>query len=368
MNYMTILIFVAAISMVFYSVLILIFYQGWNKINAFVPKGNEVNLEPLSVVVPCRNEEKNIRALIACMAQQSNQNFELIIVNDHSTDMTRRFIQQAQQHYSKVKLIDAVGTGKKNALREGILASQYPFIVTTDADCLPSFHWLESLASFQRKSNADLIICPVKLSGKDSFFSYIQILEFTTLVASAAGAAGAGMPVLCNGANLVVRKKIWLKAQQDLKLKEQSGDDIFLLESVKKQKGIIRFLKSESAFVTTKQADNLLQLIKQRRRWSAKSRFYTDWQLIATAFIVFMINLMILVLGVLVFDSPVALAAVGTLFVTKYVVDSLFLSLVRKFFQLNNIWLYSFLLSLFYPFYIVFVGLSSLVYHPRRWN
>lgn len=365
---MIILFVVAGISMLFYIVLIAVFYVGWSRINAFVPKGNETNLEPLSVIIPCRNEEKNIRALIACMAQQSNQNFELILVNDHSTDMTRRFIQQAQQQYSKVKLIDAVGFGKKNALREGIMESQHRFIVTTDADCLPSFHWLESLAAFQRKTNADLIICPVKLSGKESFFSYIQILEFTTLVASAAGAAGAGMPVLCNGANLVVKKQVWLNAQKDLKPNEQSGDDIFLLESVKKQKGIIRFLKSESAFVTTKQADNLVQLIKQRRRWSAKSRFYTDWQLIATALIVFLVNLAILLLGVSAIDSQLSLFMLGAVFLTKYIVDSVFLSSVRKFFQLNNIWLYSFLLSIFYPFYIVFVGFSSLVYHPRRWN
>ena len=100
----------------------------------------------------------------------------------------------------------------------------------TDADCLPSYHWLESIACFQRRNDCDMIICPVKLSGKDTFFSYIQILEFTSLVASAAGASGVGMPILCNGANLAFKKSVWNACLRDLHLEEQSGEDIFLLD------------------------------------------------------------------------------------------------------------------------------------------
>lgn len=181
---MNILLVVAVLVLLSYVVLIFIFYLGWNKIYAFVPKGNEQNSTPISVTVPCKNEAKTIRALIACIAQQSNQNLELIIVDDHSKDNTRKYIQQAQELYSKIVFIQAEGNGKKNALREGIMASTSELIVTTDADCLPSFHWLESIVTYQSRNEADLIICPVKLSGKDSFFSYLQILEFTSLVAS----------------------------------------------------------------------------------------------------------------------------------------------------------------------------------------
>lgn len=351
-----------------YFVLVLVFIIGWKRIFPFVPKGNESIKSLVSVVVACRNEENHVRQLIACMAQQSNQNFELILVNDHSTDATRNYIKAAQEQYSKIQLVDAVGYGKKNALKEGILKATGNLIITTDADCLPSYHWLESIACFQRKNNCDLIICPVKLSGKDSVFAYLQVLEFTSLVASAAGAAGMGMPILCNGANLVFTKKAWLASQDDLHPEEQSGDDVFLLESVKKRGGKIRFLKSESAFVTTKQAGTLLDLIKQRRRWSAKSRFYTDWHLILTALVVFAICLLLLALAVLSFYNMIFLYAFLALFILKYLLDSVFLSTVSKFFQLNNIWLFSFLLSIFYPFYIVFVAVSSLVFRPKKWN
>jgi poly-beta-1,6-N-acetyl-D-glucosamine synthase len=351
-----------------YFVLVFIFIIGWKRVYAFVPKGNESLKTLVSVVVACRNEENHVRQLIACMAQQSNQNFELILVNDHSTDATRNYIKAAQIQYSKIQLVDAIGFGKKNALKEGIQQASANLIITTDADCLPSYHWLESIACYQRKNNCDLIICPVKLSGRDSFFTYLQVLEFTSLVASAAGAAGVGMPILCNGANLVFTKKTWLACQDDLHPEEQSGDDIFLLESVKKRGGKIRFLKSESAFVTTKQAGTLLDLIKQRRRWSSKSRFYTDWHLIFTALVVFAVCLFLVVLAVLSFCKMDYLYTFLALFLFKYLMDSIFLSTVSKFFQLNNIWFFSFLLSIFYPFYIVFVAISSLVFRPKKWN
>ncbi|MFT3751911.1 MAG: glycosyltransferase [Paludibacter sp.] len=281
---------------------------------------------------------------------------------------TRNYIKAAQANYPKIQLVDAVGSGKKNALKEGILAASSKLIVTTDADCLPSYHWLESIAAYQKRNNCDLIICPVKLSGKDSLFAYLQVLEFTSLVASAAGAAGAGMPILCNGANLAFTKKMWLDCQDELHPEEQSGDDIFLLESVKKRSGKICFLKSESAFVTTGQAGNLIDLLKQRRRWASKSKFYTDWHLIFTALIVFAISFLLVALTVLSFYQIGYLYLFASLFLFKYFLDSMFLSAVSKFFQLNNIWLFSFLLSVFYPFYVVFVAVTSLVFRSRKWN
>lgn len=353
---------------ILYFTLIVVFFRGWRRLNAFSPRGNEQIHIKLSVVVACRNEENHIRQLIGCLAQQSYQNFELILVNDHSDDATRCYIETSQKTFPKIKLIDAVGFGKKNSLKEGILQASGSLIVTTDADCLPSYHWLESIACFYRKYPSDLIICPVKLAWRKGLFSELQILEFTTLIASAAGSAGAGMPVLCNGANLVFTREAWLSSQTDLHKEEMSGDDMFLLESIKKRGGVIRFLKSESAFVITAQAKTLGEFIKQRRRWTSKSPAYTDWQIIFTACVVLLINLFLQILLVISFFNSIVLIVFISFFFFKYIVDTLFLYSVRKFFQLNNIWIYSLLLSVFYPLYIVFIAISSIIIKPKFWK
>jgi poly-beta-1,6-N-acetyl-D-glucosamine synthase len=362
------MIFVTSVISFLYTILISIFFFGWKRIYGFVPKGNEQLNSLISVVVACKNEENHVRQLIACMAQQSNQNFELILVNDHSEDATRNYIKTAQILYPKIQLIDAIGNGKKNALKEGILQANGSLIITTDADCFPSYHWLESIASYQSRYDCDLIICPVKLSGEENFFSYLQVLEFTSLVASAAGAAGMGMPILCNGSNLAFKKQAWMKSINNMHFEEQSGDDVFLLEAIKKRGGKIRFLKSESAFVTTRQAENLMQLFKQRRRWSAKSRLYTDWQLITTAIIILAISVLEISLGMLSLHRTIYLYAFAALFIYKYVLDSIFLTSVSKFFHLNYVWIFSFFLSVFYPFYIVFTSISSLIFKPKNWG
>lgn len=352
----------------FYLVLVSMFYKGWKRIAVFVPKGDEVNRTGISVIVSCRNEKNHIRQLISCMAQQSFQDFELIIVNDHSVDATRNYIKSAQETYPKIQLVDAAGYGKKNGLIEGINISTGELIITTDADCLPSFHWLESIVCFYEKNQCDLIICPVKLSSKENLFSNLQMLEFTSLIASGAGAAGAGMPVLCNGANLAFTKKSWLDSRSGLHEEEMSGDDMFLLESIKKRNGVIRFLKSESAFVTTQPSGSLIEFIIQRRRWASKSPSYTDWQLIFTAGVVFSLSLVLVTLLILSFIYPVCFFVFTALFLGKYLLDTLFLNSVRTFFQLNNVWIYSFLLSVIYPFYIVFIALSSLLVKPVKWK
>jgi len=353
---------------ILYFVLIAVFFIGWRRLNAFVPRGNEQLHTGLSVVVACRNEENHIRQLIGCLAQQSYQNFELILVNDHSKDATKYHIEESQKVFPKIKLVDAIGFGKKNAIKEGILISTNELIVTTDADCLPSYHWLESIVCFSKRYPSDLIICPVKLSWQKGLFSQLQILEFITLIATAAGSAGSGMPVLCNGANLAFTRNSWLRSQEDLHNEHMSGDDMFLLESIKKRGGVIRFIKSESAFVITSQAKTLWKFIKQRRRWASKSPAYTDWQIILTACIVFIFNLLLVVLVGFSFINPAAIIVFLSLFTIKYITDTVFLYSVRKFFQLNNIWFYSLFLSIFYPLYIVLVPVSALVLKPTSWK
>jgi cellulose synthase/poly-beta-1,6-N-acetylglucosamine synthase-like glycosyltransferase len=348
--------------------MIIVFHIGWNKLPDIEPNKTELPSISISVLIPCKNEQENIAKLITIVLQQTYQNFELILINDHSIDSTREIIENIQKKYPNIQFINALGFGKKNALKEGILKAKGELIVTTDADCSPTFHWLETIVSFQTQFPTDLLICPVRLSNKGTFFSKIPALEFASLVGVAAGSAGAGMPVLCNGANLSFKKSVWLKCQLDLHEEEQSGDDMFLLESVKKRKGIIRFLKSESAFVKTKEADNLVEFIKQRRRWASKSTAYTDIEIILTAIIVFSINLLlILLIGFSIFEPKLWLVFF-VVFGCKYLVDALFLHSIRTFFQLDRIWLYSLLLSLLYPFYIVYTATSAIIIKPVNWK
>lgn len=362
------LIIVTSVICACYLALIIVFHFGWRKVSHFEPTSPVSPDIFISVVVACHNEESNIGHLLSILSQQSFQQFELIIVNDHSTDKTKQIVEQAMHSFPQLHVIDSVGYGKKNALNEGVRQAKYDLIVTTDADCSPSFHWLESVVSYYNRKKPDLIISPVIINTGEDLFSRLQALEFCSLVASGAGAAGAGKPILCNGANLAFTKEVWLRSFDELKLEEQSGDDIFLLLSVKKNGGNICFLKSESAIVNTEPMPTLKAFFKQRKRWAAKSTSYTDWHILIATYLIFLICFIPFVIIGFAFVNPMYFWLFGALHVFKFLVDLVFLYSVQSFFQLEKVWYYSFVLSLVYPFYVVTVGLSSVLFKSKKWK
>ncbi len=364
------LIIIAIIILTLYSIVVSIFYVGWKRIQNYRDeKITETGQELIiSVIVACKDEEENIGKLIESLLNQSFPDFELIIVNDHSGDRTVEIVNQSLFGFNDAKILNAVGYGKKNALKEGILYSNGNFIVTTDADCIPGPDWLKTIYDFQSERTSDLIIGPVQLIEKSTIFSKIQALEFVSLIVSGAGAAGAGMPIMCNGANLAFRKETWLKSQHELKANKMSGDDIFLLHSVKKRKETIQFLKSDKAIVKTEGKRNISALMTQRRRWTSKAGSYSDWQTIFVAAIVFSISFFQILLFFLLFFSLKVFIILVLSFVVKFIFDLKLLISAQSFFRIDNILINSFLLSVFYPFYIICITFSSLLFRTRSWR
>lgn len=353
-----------------YVALIVVFCVGWKCLPEFTLDDKQSNMQfpfNITVIVPCKNEEDNLHQLIDSLHRQTFADVELIFVDDHSTDNTYEILSASLWKFSNGKIIQSSGTGKKDALRTAVLQASGDFIITTDADCNPVQTWIETLACFQFKQHCDLIICPVRQSFGNSIFSDMQAFEFVSLIATGAGAAGIGSPILCNGANLAFTKQAWIQSQNDLHNEQLSGDDIFLLQSIKKRNGNIRFLKSVSSFVSTKPVNSFINFIKQRKRWTSKASAYSDPFLILTACLVFGISLIqVLLLIISIFNChyfPLFLI----LFLLKYCVDTVLFFIVKSFFGLKNVVFYTFLCSALYPFYISATALSAFLIKQRKW-
>ncbi len=258
------------------------------------------------------------------------------------------------------QLINATGKGKKNALKEGIAASRGEIIVQTDADCLPTEKWLETVAGYLTENDSDLVIAPVKMESS-SAFEEMQALEFMSLVASGAGAAAIGMPVMCNGANLIYKRSLWNKAVYAQHEEFVSGDDMFLLLAAKKMKKKITFLKSIEAIVTTKAESTLSGFLRQRRRWASKSAGYQDFAVLLTAFLVFGLAVLPFVL-LLTWNVKLLLFV----FLWKGLIDFFFLSSAAHFFDLQKCLKWIFPVAAIYPFYIVYVTFAGL-FLKKKW-
>jgi glycosyltransferase involved in cell wall biosynthesis len=89
----------------------------------------------LSVIIPARNEEASLGTCLESLISQSGAEFEIIVVNDHSTDQTREIATS----FAGVRVIDAGRlpegwTGKNNAVACGARAARGAWLLFTDAD------------------------------------------------------------------------------------------------------------------------------------------------------------------------------------------------------------------------------------------
>ncbi|MDZ7591206.1 MAG: glycosyltransferase family 2 protein [Rubrivivax sp.] len=94
-------------------------------------------LDRLSVVVPVRNEADNVLPLIEEIhaALHDSTDFELIVVDDGSTDATAQRLAQAQAAFPRLRVVrHARGYGQSTAIASGVRAARHPWIATLDGD------------------------------------------------------------------------------------------------------------------------------------------------------------------------------------------------------------------------------------------
>src|SRR5688572_21093940 len=119
---------------VLYGLLVLCLFIGWGKaIRVPVEQENQTS-HFLSIIVPARNEERNIVMLLTDLSVQHfhQDQFEVIVVDDHSEDDTFELVK-AVNFLPNGRVISSEGKGKKSALSTGIKHAKGNIIVTTDA-------------------------------------------------------------------------------------------------------------------------------------------------------------------------------------------------------------------------------------------
>lgn len=341
-----------------YLFLLLGIYKSLVKIKPFIMAGAPKRF--ISVVVSCFNEEKNLPSLLKDISGQDYpcDMFELLLIDDNSSDNTFN-TASGYIGIKNLRVIKNQGKGKKQAIRKGVDESAGELVIVTDADCRMGKKWLSAIASFYEKEQPKMIICPVTLEGETGFFQRFQELEYLSLQGVTAGTAVSGNPVMCNGANMAFTKEVYVKNSGNLHPELQSGDDVFLLHSVKKEPSDkILWLESSEAMVTTKSQESLSSFLRQRVRWISKAGTYEDRYTRLLAIVTFVTILFQWFLLSAAFINPDFFLVLLSFFIIKTVPDFLVLNnTARRYSKRSLMWL--FLPSqIIYPLYVLMVFLK----------
>ncbi len=245
----------------------------------------------VSIIVPCRNEEATIaRLLERLISILRHKSFEILCVDDHSTDDTANIIKQVE----KVKYISLseFANGKKAAIEEGTRNTTGDVILVIDADCYPDEHWLENMIHPFIFPHIQMVCGWVRMNGQGDVFSELVSLEFSTMVALSAAMSGWNKPVLCNGASLAFRKESFLQVGGYSSDKSASGDDVFLMHKFKSRFGkhTIHYMLQPGAGVETMAPNTWNTFIKQRIRWARKSVLYRDFDTIFLSLFILIVH------------------------------------------------------------------------------
>lgn len=328
----------------------------------------------VSVLIAARNEGKNIEKLLQSLYNQTfdKENFEVIIVDDHSDDDTFGISESFKVSHPEMslKLLKATGSGKKQAISQALHAADNEVVIVTDADCELPAKWIEKMLAFYIAKDLKMLLGPVLLSPADTLFEKLQVLEHMSLIASTAGSAAIGMPVMCNGANMMYDRKSALNVEKDrTDMKLASGDDMFLMEQFIARFGskAIGFFLNREVIVKTATMPNLKAFFRQRTRWTSKTKAYTNWKIIATALTVFLFNLSIVFFFVAGFFMPVFWAFYVLYVIMKTLIDYPIIRRISAFMKQKKLKFWTLPLEFIYPFYVVFTAFAGM-FTKVRWK
>jgi len=322
----------------------------------------------VSVVVAARNEEKNIATLLTSLLNQSypKELFEIIIVDDNSSDTTAKIVRNYAEKDERVKLIsvdEPIGnrSPKKLAISKGIASSKGEIILTTDADCTIPRQWIEIMCSYF-KNDVGAVMSWVQEKNSGTMFHKVESLDAFSLVLVGAGGVGIGLPFIANGANFAYRKKVFeeISGFSGIEHFVSGDDDLFLLKMRQQTGWRVAFAREPEACVWTQGPKNFRHFLSQRIRWASKGAIY-PWSLkLLELTIYFYYSLLALALpAFFLFSTPLVLFILSLLI--KMIVDAIFIYYGSRLIERWINPLIFILTEFFQIFYILFVGIGGSI-------
>jgi biofilm PGA synthesis N-glycosyltransferase PgaC len=263
-----------------YVILLIKAQQGLNRLNN--PLTDTVHT--FSIIVAARNEEQHVTTLLHSLLSidYPADKFEIILINDRSTDKTQQILESVINDHSNITLLNITENPspmphKKNALRYGIEKASNEILAFTDADCVVPKEWLKKLNE-QFTDDVGVVAGYSPFAVTESALWFHSFLRYEELKSTLGAAAGTGLQsaYMCTGRNLAYRKTVYDEVGGFEKIQHSiSGDDDLFIQRVQETtQWNIRYMTSPHSYVMTQPPKNFDSFVNQRIRHISASKYY----------------------------------------------------------------------------------------------
>ena len=241
---------------------------------------NEEMEHAISVVICARDEAHNlVQTLPAVLVQDYKSTFEVVLVNDNSTDDTKYLIDEFKKAFKNINHVlltqeAKMIAGKKFPLSMGIKSAKYEIVLLTDADCVPaSEHWIKKMQAAYT-DNIEIVLGygayrkkPGLLNKLIRFETFHTALQYITYALS-------GNPYMGVGRNLSYKKQVFLrnKGFSSINQVPSGDDDLFINQVANKHNTAICIDPDTHTFSEAKNTWN--EWMAQKYRHYTTSRYY----------------------------------------------------------------------------------------------
>lgn len=363
---------------ILYACLQAYYIYNWIKTPEYKPTLSNESATGVSIVIIARNESANIQACLKSILKQnlSGDQFEIIVVDDHSTDDTIDKVRELNNGQIQLfRLMDYPEyihepAFKKSGITLALDKSKFEKILVTDADCVHGEDWLKTtVRSFDSRDNV-FQTGPVVIKNDESLLEKMQGVEQLSLMLITSAGISSGLHDIANGANMIFSKAAFKEIDGYAgNYQYASGDDMFLIEKMRIAfPNKISFLKSDKAIVYTRGKNTWDALIGQRLRWAKKNRGLKSqviknlWRFVGLYHLFLMLSFITAILALTPWNSFLILL------LAKWLADYFVVNSSASFFKRADLVRLFVTLQMFYFWYVLRLSFAMLTGKKGDWR
>lgn len=331
---------------------------------------SNLNSPLVTIVIPARNEEANIADLLESLLLQNypQNSYEILVVNDRSTDKTEAILSEYTQKDSRIRYItiqetNEALTGKQNALDVGIRAAKGEIVLLTDADCIIPREWIKTNVELFNTSDVGLVVGKTEIYQPKRFRDRFQVLFHRINIEIAQVSIMVGGYTSGMGNNLAIKKSAYEAIGGYPQLGKSILDDEILVRGVAKAGYHLRANIDPEGIVYTKPMSDWKSIEKQHIRWIDGGLHYKSptrfWLIACFLFNSFLLYL--LIYGIIMRD----IYALGCVLV-RYASDYMFFALLNQRHHPRQVkWYEDFIFAVIMHYYVHYLTVRSLFFTKK---